>query len=138
MLLCIPCMRGTVKLACRCSIALIAQFYPRKHPDNWWLLLCCIIAYAICTAALNLFLLRFEGEVFCFTKATKVHHSVLSGQQQLHLLCHPAHVAPCKKLITLCSTLLGVCCKTKPCSDCCLETHKIMCFIVLFCRTSLL
>lgn len=80
-----PCMKGTMKLARRCSIAGIAQFYPRKHPDNWWLLLCCVVAYAICTAALNLFLLRFEGEVFFFTQAKKVHKSVSSGQQQLHL-----------------------------------------------------
>lgn len=51
-----------------CCIALIAQFYPRKHPDNWWLLMCCVVAYAACTAALNLFLLRFEGETFFFTR----------------------------------------------------------------------
>ena len=81
-----------MNLACRCSIAGIAQFYPRKHPDNWWLLLCCIVGYAIGTAALNLFLLRFEGDVFFFTKAAKVHNSASSGQQQLHPFCHPAHV----------------------------------------------
>ncbi|KAL3138044.1 hypothetical protein ABBQ38_005277 [Trebouxia sp. C0009 RCD-2024] len=54
-----------------CSIAAVAQFYPRKHPDNWWLLLCCVVAYATCTAALNLFLLRFEGEVFFFSQSRK-------------------------------------------------------------------
>lgn len=54
-----------------CSIALVAQFYPQKHPDSWWLLFCCVIAYAACTAALNLFLLRFEGETFFFTRAKR-------------------------------------------------------------------
>lgn len=56
-----------------CLIALVAQFWPQKHPNNWWLLFCCIVAYAACTAALNLFLLRFEGEAFFFTVARKEH-----------------------------------------------------------------
>lgn len=58
--------------SCRCSTALVAQFYPKKHPDNWWLLLFCIIAYAACTAALSLFLCRFEQDAFYFTVAKKV------------------------------------------------------------------
>ena len=67
---------------CRCSIALIAQFYPGKHPDNWWLLCGCVIAYAACTLALNLFLLRFEGETFFFTRARRV--SICHKRRALH------------------------------------------------------
>jgi len=73
---------------CRCSIALVAQFYPQKHPDSWWLLFFCVIAYAACTAALNLFLLRFEGETFFFTRAKRV--GVLS-QSSARLSCKHAH-----------------------------------------------
>ncbi|KAK9828910.1 hypothetical protein WJX72_002748 [[Myrmecia] bisecta] len=54
-----------------CAIALLAQFYPKKYPANWGLLLGCVVAYVICTAALNLFTTLYEGDAFLITKPKK-------------------------------------------------------------------
>ena len=57
---------------CRCLFALVAQFYPRKFPDNYWLLVICVAAYALCTAALNMFITYVEGDAILFTLPHKV------------------------------------------------------------------
>lgn len=56
----------------RCLLALVAQFYPKKWPGQWWVMLVCVLAYGACTVALNLFITRVEGEVFLFTRPRKV------------------------------------------------------------------
>lgn len=59
--------------ACRrIIIALIAQFYPKKYPDNWLLLLVCLVLYGIGTIALSLFTSLVEDECFLITKPRKV------------------------------------------------------------------
>ena len=50
----------------------MAQFYPKKWPGQWWVMLVCVLAYGACTVALNLFITRVEGEVFLFTRPRKV------------------------------------------------------------------
>lgn len=32
---------------CSCGLALLAQFYPKKYPANFWLLLGCVVAYVV-------------------------------------------------------------------------------------------
>lgn len=54
--------------AATCFFALLAQFYPKKFPDNWWLLLGCVIAYGILSTALNLFINHVEGDAFLITQ----------------------------------------------------------------------
>ena len=59
----------------RCLLALAAQFYPKKWPGQWWVMLVCVLAYGACTLALNLFITRVEGDVFLFTRPRKVRAS---------------------------------------------------------------
>ena len=58
--------------ACRCAFAAIAQFYPKKYPDNIILLAVCILGYLVGTAALNFYVAGREGDAFMFTKRRKV------------------------------------------------------------------
>ncbi len=52
---------------------MLAQFYPKKFPDNWYLLLGCVVAYAFLSTVLNIFINNVEGDAFLITKA-KVRH----------------------------------------------------------------
>ncbi|BDA43434.1 probable signal peptidase complex subunit 2 [Coccomyxa sp. Obi] len=53
------------------AIALLAQFYPKKYPDNWVILLVCLILYSLGTAALSLFTSLIEEDSFLITKPKK-------------------------------------------------------------------
>ncbi|CAL8468592.1 g8132 [Coccomyxa elongata] len=53
------------------AIALLAQFYPKKYPDNWVILLVCLIFYSLGTAALSLFTSLIEEDSFLITKPKK-------------------------------------------------------------------
>jgi signal peptidase complex subunit 2 len=59
-------------LACRIAVALLAQFYPKKYPDNWAVLLVCLILYSLGSAALSIFSSVMEAETFLITKPKKV------------------------------------------------------------------
>jgi signal peptidase complex subunit 2 len=68
--------RGTVqqqkwRRVRRCLLALLAQFYPKKWPAQWWIMLVCVLAYGACTLALNAFVSRVEGDAFLFTRPRK-------------------------------------------------------------------
>lgn len=56
----------------RCCWALLAQFYPRKYPHNWRVLVLCLVAYLICTAVLNALLWFIERDTFLFTSSSQV------------------------------------------------------------------
>ena len=56
---------------CRIVIALLAQFYPKKYPDNWLLLLICLVLYGIGTAILSVFTTLVEDDSFLITRPRK-------------------------------------------------------------------
>ncbi len=58
--------------ACRIAIALLAQFYPKKYPDNWLILLLCLVFYGVGSAALSVFTSLAEEDSFLITKPKKV------------------------------------------------------------------
>jgi len=49
-----------------CLWAVLAQFFPKKHPHHWHVLVASLVIYAICTLVLNLLLWRMEGDAFLF------------------------------------------------------------------------
>ncbi|KAK9914749.1 hypothetical protein WJX75_000076 [Coccomyxa subellipsoidea] len=53
------------------AIALLAQFYPKKYPDNWCILLLCLVFYGLGTAALSVFTTLVEEDSFLITKPRK-------------------------------------------------------------------
>jgi hypothetical protein len=53
---------------CRCGLAALAQFYPRKYPENYWILLICVGLYIASTLALNIMFSGMEGDVFYIAK----------------------------------------------------------------------
>ncbi len=65
----------TVLVGCRCSWALVAQFYPKKYPANIPVLVLCLVAYGICTAVLNLYSMYRAGDSFFFATPQQVHCS---------------------------------------------------------------
>ncbi|KAK9831174.1 hypothetical protein WJX74_005966 [Apatococcus lobatus] len=54
-----------------CAFAALAQFYPRKYPDNWVLLAVCVLGYMAGTGVLNFYVAGREGDAFMFTKRRK-------------------------------------------------------------------
>ncbi len=52
-------------------MAALAQFYPKKYPDNFWVLLVCVGLYIAATLALNILFSGIDGEVF-YTAKDKV------------------------------------------------------------------
>ncbi|EIE22437.1 hypothetical protein COCSUDRAFT_42744 [Coccomyxa subellipsoidea C-169] len=54
------------------AIALLAQFYPKKYPDNWLILLLCLVFYGVGSAALSVFTSLAEEDSFLITKPKKV------------------------------------------------------------------
>jgi len=65
------CAAAEVESVRRCLLALLAQFYPKKWPAQWWVMLVCVLAYGACTLALNAFVSRVEGDAFLFTRPRK-------------------------------------------------------------------
>jgi hypothetical protein len=57
---------------CRIAVALLAQFYPKKYPENWAILLISLVFYSLGSAALSIFSTAVEGETFLITKPRKV------------------------------------------------------------------
>ncbi len=57
---------------CRIAIALLAQFYPKKYPDNWLLLLVCLVLYGLGSTALSIFTMLVEDDCFLITRPRKV------------------------------------------------------------------
>lgn len=55
-----------------CSFAVVAQFWPLPFPDNWSLLLVCVIGYCIFSAILNWHMTVNEGDAIMFTHPKKV------------------------------------------------------------------
>ncbi|KAL4425565.1 hypothetical protein ABPG75_009581 [Micractinium tetrahymenae] len=55
-------------LAC-CGLALLAQFYPKKHPSNFWLLVGCVAAYVVLSTLMTVIAAVFEKDAILFTKA---------------------------------------------------------------------
>lgn len=53
------------------AIALIAQFYPKKHPENWAVLLACLILYCLGSALLSLFSALYEEDACFITRPKK-------------------------------------------------------------------
>lgn len=53
-------------------VALLAQFYPGKLPDTWWILAACVSVYGGLTLALNTFSARWEASAFLFLRAAEV------------------------------------------------------------------
>ncbi|KAK9815112.1 hypothetical protein WJX73_007939 [Symbiochloris irregularis] len=49
-----------------CSLAATAQFWPQKYPQNWLVLVVCVVLYAVGTAGLSLFTSTAEGDAFLF------------------------------------------------------------------------
>lgn len=54
-----------------CAFAALAQFYPQKYPDNWVLLVVCVLGYMAGTGVLNFYVAGREGDAFMFTKRRK-------------------------------------------------------------------
>lgn len=56
----------------RCCWALLAQFYPKKYPHNWHVLVLCLVSYVACTAVLNALSWLVERDSFLFTRRPQV------------------------------------------------------------------
>lgn len=54
------------------AVALLAQFYPSKYPDNWLLLLVCVIVYSLLSTLLTVFTTSYEGDTILFTRPPRV------------------------------------------------------------------
>lgn len=70
---CIICLLCSVTnlsllISCRILLALLAQFYPGKLKDNWWLIFSCVVGYTTCTGGLSIFCSLKEGNGILFTK----------------------------------------------------------------------
>lgn len=39
--------------ACSCGVACLAQFYPKKYPDNTLLLAGCVVAYVVLSSLMT-------------------------------------------------------------------------------------
>ena len=57
---------------CRIAVALIAQFYPKKHPENWSVLLVCLALYCVGSSFLSLFSALYEEDACFITLPKKV------------------------------------------------------------------
>lgn len=53
---------------CSCALAGLAQLYPKKYPENFWLLLVCVALYVAATLALNIALGGTEGDLIFVSK----------------------------------------------------------------------
>ena len=50
----------------RCCWALLAQFYPKKYPHNWHVLVLSLACYLVCTAGLSALSWFVERDSFLF------------------------------------------------------------------------
>lgn len=68
-------------------MALVAQFYPKKHPENWGMLLACLIFYCIGSTFLSLFSALYEEDACFITRPKKVDCCPLPWKQTAPLVC---------------------------------------------------
>lgn len=61
-----------------CCWALLAQFYPKKYPHNWHVLVLCLVCYIACTAVLNALIWFVERDSFLFTRKPQGQQAALS------------------------------------------------------------
>lgn len=50
--------------SCSCALAASAQFYPKKYPDNYWVLLFCVVCYGLASLAQNVIFGHVGGDLF--------------------------------------------------------------------------
>lgn len=55
-----------------CSCALVAQFYPKKFPDNKPILILCVVSYMVLSVLLQWFTSTVEQDIILYTKETKI------------------------------------------------------------------
>lgn len=77
----------TLPRYCRCGLALLAQFYPKKYPENYWVLLVCVGLYIAATLFLNSIFSGMEGDVFYIAKA-KVRSLLATLTLNVTILLH--------------------------------------------------
>ena len=66
----------------RCSLAAIAQFYPKKYPENFWVLVVCVGLYIVASLAHSALFSGIEGDVFFIAKQKVLHAS----HRQIYIL----------------------------------------------------
>ena len=69
----------------RCSLAAMAQFYPKKYPDNFWVLVFCVGLYVAASLAHSALFSGIEGDVFFIAKQKVLHAS----HRQTYVLSQP-------------------------------------------------
>ena len=65
----------------------MAQFYPKKHPDNWAVLLACLVFYCIGSTFLSLFSALYEEDACFITRPKKVDCCILPWKLAKRRLC---------------------------------------------------
>lgn len=58
-----------------CACALVAQFYPKPFPENYWVLVVCVTAYFLLNTALQAFLHFRERDIILTTRPKAVRGS---------------------------------------------------------------
>lgn len=66
-----------------CCWAALAQFFPKKHPYHWQVLLVSLVAYTLCTAVLSLLMWRMEGDAFFFANKGQKGSPILSLSSEM-------------------------------------------------------
>ncbi|PSC77014.1 putative signal peptidase complex subunit 2 [Micractinium conductrix] len=54
-----------------CALACVAQFYPKKYPDNFWVLLGCVAAYVVLSTAMTVVATVWEKDAVLFTRGLR-------------------------------------------------------------------
>lgn len=55
--------------SCSCGVACLAQFYPKKYPANFWLLVGCVAAYMVLSTLMTVVAAVFERDAIALTRA---------------------------------------------------------------------
>eukprot|EP00898_Chlorokybus_atmophyticus_P004655 jgi/Chlat1/5190/Chrsp33S05162 len=100
-----------------CSFALLAQFYPKKFPSNFNLLVICIVGYILCNCALQLFCYIREKDHILITHPNKERSFTSFGLAVSSMLprfsdtytltiadTRPASVATAREPVSLCKS----------------------------------
>lgn len=48
-----PARRPRPLPPCSCAVACLAQFYPKKYPDNFWVLAGCVATYVVLSSLMS-------------------------------------------------------------------------------------
>lgn len=82
-----------------CLVACVAQFWPAKHPWNWWVCAICVACYALLSAALTFFATTVEKDAITWTKASGnrpaliVSSSMRKASDQWTVSVHPKQLS---------------------------------------------